>query len=208
MKFWLSVFVCALLLLGGFFLYDQRAFAFEIKDYISGSHKFSQLAYVFLLFSVGVYLPLNAIPLIPFGAAIFGPTVSLPLSIIGWVSGATTSFLISRVYGRHAVEHLVPLRKVDAIIETFPEKNRFLMLLIFRLVLPSDMASYALGLTKSLSFKQYFFATLISYSIYTILLSYLGSSIREGELKVAALFGIGAFAVFAFSWYLLHHVRN
>jgi uncharacterized membrane protein YdjX (TVP38/TMEM64 family) len=208
MKFWLSLFLCALLVAFAVLLYDSRDVIFIVKEYIGGSHTFSQLAYVFLLFSVGVYLPLNAIPLIPFGAAIFGPYTGALLSFTGWLAGASVAFLLSRFYGRTVIEKLVPLEKVDALMESFPEERRLFMLIIFRLVLPSDMASYALGLAKSLSFKHYFIATGISYSVYSILLSFLGSRIYDGRIREAALFGVGALAIFVFSWYLLRYLRK
>lgn len=197
-----------LLVTGVVFLFDQYHLIQHIETYIGGAHRFSQVAYVFLLISVGIYLPLNAIPLIPFGAAIFGPLEGALLSTFGWTLGAMGAFLIARHYGRGYVEKHIPLEKLDHIAEQLPEHNRFIALIIFRLVLPSDMASYALGLTKSLSFRHYFIATTVSYTLYSFLLSYLGHAIYEGHFLVALRIGLVLLAIFSIGWYLLNRLRN
>jgi uncharacterized membrane protein YdjX (TVP38/TMEM64 family) len=186
----------------------QTSFVTDVRSYIGSSSSFSTYAYVFLLFSVGVYLPLNAIPLIPFGAGIFGPLWGAILSSIGWILGALCSFWISRRYGRSFVEHFMPLQKIDALLEQVPQKNRFFATLVFRLVLPSDTASYALGLTKSLGFRDYFLATTISYTLYSFLLSYLGHALFEGELMNALRIGLCILAIFGVAWYLLSRTKN
>jgi uncharacterized membrane protein YdjX (TVP38/TMEM64 family) len=187
---------------------DQKESFSVIRDYIGGANRFSQLAYVFLLVSVGTYLPLNAIPLIPFGAAIFGPFEAALLSSVGWTLGAIGAFLLSRHYGRVYLERHLPLAKIDSLIELLPEKNRLPLLIIFRLVLPSDTASYALGLTKSLGFKEYCIATTIAYTTYSFLLSYLGHALFEGNILFAIKIGLVMLAIFSFGWYLLNRLRN
>ena len=187
---------------------DQRESLELIRDYIGGANRFSQLAYVFLLISVGTYLPLNAIPFIPFGAAIFGPFEAALLSSVGWTLGAIGAFLLSKRYGRTYLERHLPLGKIDSIIERMPEKNRLPLLIIFRLVLPSDTASFALGLTKSLGFKDYCIATTIAYTTHSFLLSYLGHALFEGNIVFAAKIGFVILAIFSFGWYLLNRLRN
>jgi uncharacterized membrane protein YdjX (TVP38/TMEM64 family) len=191
-----------------FFATQHHGFVFWIRDYIEGAHRFSQAAYVFLLFSVGTYLPLNAIPLIPFGAAVFGPLQAAILSSIGWTAGAIGAFFISRTFGRSYLERHLPLEKIDRVINLMPEKNRLFLLIVFRLVLPSDTASYALGLAKSLDFKDYCIATAVSYTLYSFLLSYLGHALFEGHFLVAFKIGLLTLAIFAFGWYLLNRLRN
>ncbi|MFM2381738.1 MAG: hypothetical protein RLZZ76_505 [Candidatus Parcubacteria bacterium] len=203
-SFGLGLFVAGVV----FFAIDHREFVFWIRDYIEGAHRFSQVAYVFLLFSIGTYLPLNAIPLIPFGAAVFGPFEAALLSSIGWTLGAIGAFLISRTYGRTYLEKHLPLARIDKVIELLPEKNRLPLLLVFRLVLPSDTASYALGLTKTLGFKEYSIATAISYTVYSFLLSYLGHALFEGNVFMAIKIGLVLLAIFSFGWYLLSRLRN
>ncbi len=209
MRRYIGAFLLGILFITGVvFLFEHYHLIRHVEAYIGGAHRFSQVAYVFLLTSVGIYLPLNAVPLIPFGAAIFGPLEGALLSAFGWTLGAIGAFLIARHYGRGYVEKHIPLAKLDHIAEMLPEHNRFVALIIFRLVLPSDMASYALGLTKSLSFKHYFIATAFSYTVYSFLLSYLGHAIFEGHLLVALRIGLLLLAIFSIGWYLLNRLRN
>ncbi len=193
---------------GGVFLVQHFELIDSIKAYITGDHALSQLAYVFLLIAVGVFLPFSAMPFIPFASAAFGPFQTALLSIFGWTIGALIAFMLARFYGRSVVEKYVSLSRLDELSALLPAKNRFFAVLIFRLVLPSDMASYALGLTKSLGFVEYFLATLISYTWYSVLLAYLGDAVLSGNHLIAFKIALALLVIFAIGWYVLRRLKR
>lgn len=204
----LAIFFAGCVIALWIFLLQQKEHIHEISALIEDAGSLSYFAYILLLIASAIFLPLSAMPIIPLAAAIFGPQTTVLLSIIGWTAGASIAFVLARQYGRRALEKYISLGKLDSIVETIPVKNRFLYILVFRLVLPTDLASYALGLTKSLGFKEYFLASLIAFSWYSLLLAYLGQAVLEGNHIIALKLGGMLLVIFSIGWYLLRHSKN
>ncbi len=178
------------------------------KTYISGMDIVSYVTYVLLLIVAVVLMPLTVMPLIPLAASILGPFMTAILSILGWTLGAMIAFLISRHLGRPVLKKFISLQKLDDLLEIFPDRTRFLFVVILRLTLPVDIVSYALGLTKSLGFIEYSLATFLGVIWFSFAFAYLGEALLTGNMPLLIELGGASLVIFLIGWYLLRQSRN
>lgn len=179
-----------------------------IKSSISGMNVVSYLAYTAILIAAVVFMPLTVMPLIPLATSIIGPLPTAILSVIGWTVGAMIAFLIARHLGRPILEKFVPLQKLDAIVDYFPDKAQFIFVVLLRLTLPVDLVSYALGLTKSLGFIEYSVATFIGVIWFSFAFAYLGEALLSGNMPLLIELGGLSLVIFVAGWYLLKRRIN
>jgi len=174
-----------------------------LRGLLSGMNAVSYGAYVLILTVAVVCMPLTVMPLIPIAASILGPFMTAVLSIIGWTLGGAIAFLLSRHIGRPLLEHRINLRPMDSLIERMPEHMHFWFIVLVRITLPVDLASYALGLVKNLSFYSYIAATAIGVSWFSFSFAYLGEAFFSGNTVVFLEVALASGTVFAAAWYIL-----
>lgn len=202
-----AIFVAILIILLWVVLLQQKDLIVDIRQYIETGGILSYFLYVLIVIASATVLPLSAIPLIPLASSVMGPLPAALLGIVGWTIGATIAFLLARHYGRRVLEQYISLDKIDALLALVPKKNRFLYIVLFRFVLPTDLANYALGLAKSLGFVEYFLATFIAIVWYSFLLSYLGHAVLEGNFVVAVKLLLALLVIFSIGWYVLRRSK-
>jgi uncharacterized membrane protein YdjX (TVP38/TMEM64 family) len=178
------------------------------KETLSGLNAVSYIVYVLILTAAVVFMPLTVMPIIPVAAAVLGPFTTALLSIIGWSLGGAIAFLISRHLGRPFLEKFLNLQKLDDILERIPEKTHFWFIVLLRLTLPVDLVSYALGLTKSLSFTSYIAATVVGVCWFSFAFAYMGNAFFEGSVITLVGIVLASIGVFALGWYLLHNTKQ
>lgn len=171
--------------------------------FLSGMDAASYAAYVLILASAVVLLPLTAMPVIPVAAMVFGPFVTALLSIVGWTVGAIIAFLIARHVGRPVLARFVSLDVVDAHVAALPGNTRFLMIVLLRLALPVDIVSYALGLTARISLLEYAVATMVGVTWFSFGFAYLGNALTTGNMPLLISLGGASLVVFIGAAYVL-----
>ncbi len=144
-----------------------------IKSKIGDSY-FGMVVYVLFFILSIVFAPVSASPFIPFGVGLWGISIAVFLSVIGWTTGAVVAFFIARKYGIPIVKKLVSMEDVYKVEKLIPEKNLFFIVLLLRMIIPFDGLSYAVGLFTKMRFWPYFFATLFGLIPITIILVYFG----------------------------------
>ena len=171
--------VLVIILLFGIITYLVQTNMDFIKNFIGNG--FTGMTIYFLIMVLeSVVAPLSGLPLIPLASNLWGWKITSLLNISAWTFGAVTAFFISRKYGRPVVKKLISLEKIEKIEKRLPEKHVFLSIVLWRLFLPIDILSYALGLFSGIKFKTYLFATIIGIIPFAILMSYAGSlSLKE-----------------------------
>jgi len=174
------------------------------KQYIEGMGRYSYFVFVLVLATGVVLAPVVTVPIIPLGTTFFGPFITGILSVIAWTLGATVAFLIARYVGRPVLERWINMRKIDEFIEQFPPHLHFWFIVLLRHTIPVDILSYALGLSKSLRFTTYFFATVIGVTYFSFAFAYLGEAFFTGNLFLLLEVGLLSLAIFSAGWYLLH----
>ena len=173
------------------------------RELLSGMNAVSYVAYVFILTAAVVFMPLTVMPLIPVAAGVLGPLATALLSIVGWTLGSAIAFLISRYLGRPVLEKFMQLETLDRVLEQIPKKTHFWFIVLLRLTLPVDIVSYALGLTKSLSFVSYIAATFVGVIWFSFAFAYMGDAFFKGETIVFVELTLASIAVFFIGWYVL-----
>ncbi|MFT5849674.1 MAG: putative membrane protein YdjX (TVP38/TMEM64 family) [Patiriisocius sp.] len=179
-----------------------------MQELLSGMNAVSYALYVLILASAVVFMPLAVMPVIPIAASLFGPLITAVLSIVGWSLGAAIAFLISRKLGRPLLEKYLSLEKLDETLAIFPENTHFWFIVVLRMTLPVDLVSYALGLTKSLSFTSYIAATIVGVSWFSFAFAYMGDAFFEGNFIVLLEITLVSLALFGIGWYILRSKKR
>ncbi len=147
----------------------------EIYSIADSSGVIGMIVYVLITTVAVVVAPISTVPLIPVAASAWGWFTAGVLSVIGWVIGAQIAFYIARHFGKPLVQRFVPLDKLDMLMASFPKKNLFWAVVFFRMVVPVDVLSYAVGLFTRMDYRSYFFATLVGVSPFAFVLAYAGT---------------------------------
>lgn len=179
-----------------------------LKQAISNQGIFGYAAYVAILVAAVVFMPLTVMPVIPIAAAVLGPLPTAVLSIVGWTVGAGIAFLISRYLGRPVLERYIDLKTFDSVLNKIPPKTHFLFIVLLRMTMPVDLVSYALGLTKSLSFTSYIVATMVGVSWFSFSFAYMGEAFFGGDTIVFLEISLVSFGIFMISWYLVRRYNS
>ncbi|OGJ53871.1 hypothetical protein A3D11_04140 [Candidatus Peribacteria bacterium RIFCSPHIGHO2_02_FULL_49_16] len=187
MRHWQNiVFIFIILFIIAFGLW-QSQWDIRIFEESMEMHPFlSAMAYVLFLIGSIVLLPFSSLPLLPLAARIFGVWMTGILSIIGWWIGCLIAFQIARM-GRRVLEKFVSFKAVDHIEKRIPPDIGFLGIVVLRMLLPTDMTSYVLGLLKNLRFSIYATASLLGIIPFAFVWSYAGGEIGKGDFFSGAV---------------------
>jgi len=139
-----------------------------------GESILGMIVYVSIIIIAIVIAPVSAIPLLPVASNLWGWLVAALLNIIGWTIGAIIAFWLARRYGAPLVKKFISLEKIARVERLIPKKNIFWSIVFLRMVIHVDILSYALGLFSQISFKSYFFATIIGVTPFALIFSYAG----------------------------------
>lgn len=170
--------IAALTLIVVFFIfasYLAQVFEQDIEAVIGANSALGMAAFVLVFVLSVIFTPISVLPLVPVGAQLWGVFAAASLSIVGWALGAMAAFGIARRFGRPYVSKFVSLKKIERIERFMPRQNVFWAIFFFRAVSPFDGLSYALGLFTQVSFRTFFWATVLGLIPFCLAVAYLGS---------------------------------
>ncbi|MEK6871274.1 MAG: VTT domain-containing protein [Nanoarchaeota archaeon] len=147
----------------------------NIQTLVREGGNLSIFIYIFIVIVGVVIAPISAFPLLAVASNTWGWFAAGVYSIISWTIGASIAFVIARQYGIPLVQRFIPMKKLRDIEKTIPAKNFFWWVVFLRMFLPVDVLSYALGLFSRISFRRYFFATLIGVAPFGFVFAYIGT---------------------------------
>ena len=176
--------IVVLFLLISFYMQDNSE---RIRELIGGNFNGALLYILILILSI-VFAPVSSIPLIPVASMLWGWVIAGTLSIIGWTIGSVIAFYISKKYGQPVVRKFVSIEKINKIDELVPEKNLFLWIVFLRIVIPTDILSYALGLLKRIDGKSYLLGTLVGIAPFAFIFAYVGELSLNNQMIVFLIF--------------------
>lgn len=133
------------------------------------------IGYVGVTVIAVVAAPLSSLPLMPVATTMWGPVVAALTSIVGWILGSLVAFWIARTYGRVVVGRLMSLDRIDTVSKRILGNRHLPMLILLRMVVPVDILSYALGLTTTVSLRNYIIATCIGVIPFAFVFAYASS---------------------------------
>jgi uncharacterized membrane protein YdjX (TVP38/TMEM64 family) len=97
--------------------------------------------------ALAVVLPLfSNLPLVPFAVLLWGPWWTALLILLGWVVGATLSFVIGRRLRPALLRAFPKVTRYAQIDQLIHPQHRLLSLTFLRMTFPMDALSYVLGL--------------------------------------------------------------
>jgi uncharacterized membrane protein YdjX (TVP38/TMEM64 family) len=151
-----------------------------IRDYIQSFGKTAAIVYIlaYTLNTISIFPPIAALSLT--AGLVFGPVWGAIYLMIGAMLGTTSTFFISRLFGRIFVEKLLKGR--FKYLDNMLEKRGFITVLFFRVVpiVPYEVLNYISGITK-IKFKDYLLATLLGLIPGVTIAAFFGGTL--GEIK-------------------------
>lgn len=163
------------------------------------------LSYVGLLALAIVVAPISTAFLLPIAANSWGPFLAAVYSISGWTIGSLIAFLLARKFGLRWVGQFGPIQKIRSLEASLPKKNVFWYVVLLRLAFPVDVLSYALGLFSSMTFRAFFWSTVIGVTPFSFLFAYASVSTVWAQGAVALL---GVVVFIGGSYYVYIHSKS
>lgn len=168
----------------------------------------SYAVFVALLVIATVLMPVTIMPLIPMAAAVLGPLPTALLSMVGWTIGAIGAFLLARYLGRPILVRFISLERIDSFIAELPQQSKFFFIVLVRLTIPVDIASYALGLSTGVRFKEYVAGTFVGVSWFSFAFAYMGDALLNKNFIILLELSLVSLAIFGLGWYQLKRSRS
>lgn len=134
----------------------------------------------YFIFVVGVMaLPITIFPII--GGVILPFWIAFPMNVLGATAGGWCSFMVTRIFGREAVEPF--LRGKFKNWDSFSKKQGFKTVLVLRLlgIPPFIVTNYALGFS-AVTHIDFLTATLIGMLPWMAMVTYLAHSLWQAIL--------------------------
>ena len=148
------------------------------------------IVYVLLEISSIVIAPITTFPLIIVASNLWGWFLAGVLSITGWMIGAWIAFVIARKYGVKIIRKFISLENVHKIEKKIPREHLFWSVVLLRILIPTDVLSYALGIFTKMKTKNYLLATLIGITPFAFIFAYLGGVPIKYQIILFLIAGI------------------
>ncbi len=151
----------------------SRVFSEDLKALIGFRFPYGLLSYSFLLILGEVFVPGSTLPLVPIAAMLWGSRLSAYATILGWMISAIIAFALARHYGRRLVNRIISQEEVEHIGRSIPDENLFWSVILFRIIFPVDLVSYALGLFTNMRWIAYLLSTVLGLVPYAFFLTHI-----------------------------------
>ena len=146
-----------------------------IKELILSFGIWGLLVFFLIQFMQVIIAPIPAMATILAGVAIYGPLVSSFISTFAILIGSYTAFFLGRLFGRKIVVWIAGEAQTKKYSDILNQKGKYLLILMFIFpVFPDDLLCLIAGIT-SMSFRFFFFATLLSRPLGVLVTAYIGS---------------------------------
>ena len=149
-----------------------------VRDFLDTFGKKAAIVYI-LAYALNTILPFPPLAILSLTAGLaFGKLWGAVYLMTGAMLGASVAFFLSRLLAKSIVEKALK-GKIKDFDEAMKTKG-FVTVLFFRLIpiIPHEVLNYASGLTK-ISFRDYFFATLIGIIPGVIINAYFGGELGK-----------------------------
>ncbi|MDH3337507.1 MAG: VTT domain-containing protein [Gammaproteobacteria bacterium] len=179
-------------------LHDKtEAIIFWTESLIAQAPLLGMLVFVLLAMISAMVAFFSSALLAPVAIYAWGQVGCLVLLWCGWFLGGIASFCIGRFFGRSVVSMIIGEEKIASWETQVSERSRFVHILFFQAVVPSEIPGYLLGILRY-RFLLYLAALAITEIPYAIATVYLGESFLEGDGTAFILVGIGVIVLAAF----------
>ena len=126
---------------------------------------------------------------VPVALYAWGEATTFVLLWSGWLLGGVASFCIGRYLGRRVAAALIGEEKIAGWQSQLSQRSRFVHILLFQAVVPSEIPGYVLGILRY-RFAFYLAALAITELPYVVGVIFLGEHFLQGESAVILVIGI------------------
>jgi len=187
-------------------LHDKtEAIIFWTEGLISQAPLLGMLVFLLLAMLSAMVAFFSSALLAPVAVYAWGKAGCLALLWCGWFLGGVVSFCIGRFFGRPVVSMIIGEEKITNWESQVSERTRFIHILFFQAVVPSEIPGYVLGMLRY-RFLVYLTALGITEMPYAVATVYLGESFLRGESMVFILAGICVIVLAAFLYQILRRL--
>lgn len=145
----------------------------------------------------------SSAPLVPIGIMVWGNFLTIVLLLIGWMIGSVFAYYIGWYAVYPAIKGLVPFEKIEHYRNQLSKKLEFEIILMFRMAMPAEIASYVLGSLKY-DFGKYLFVTFITELPFAVLTVYLGDTLLKNQFVIFLILLAVLFMIMGIMFYLFH----
>jgi len=179
-------------------LHDKtEVIVFWAEGLISQAPLLGMIVFVLLAMISAMAAFISSALLVPVAVYTWGKAGCLALLWLGWFLGGIASFCIGRFLGRSVVSMIMGEEKVAKWESQVSKHSRFIHILFFQAVVPSEIPGYVLGILRY-RFLFYLAALGITELPYAVATVYLGESFLRGDSTVFIVVGIGVIVVATF----------
>jgi len=168
-----------------------------IENLIAQAPLLGMLAFLLLAMLSAMVAFFSSALLAPVAIYAWGKAACFALLWCGWFLGGIASYCVGRYLGRAVASNIIGDDKITAWEGRVSEHTRFVQILFFQAVVPSEIPGYVLGVLRY-RLALYLLALGITELPYAIATVYLGDSFLRGEGAVFILLGLGVIALAAF----------
>lgn len=200
------IMVFGLILLTALFF---QGFIREYSAYLSeliGNHRLLGGA-VFILTSIlAAFVSFfTNIPLLPPAIGVWGQGLTFIFLSAGWILGAGLGYLIGYFALREAVMRSSAGRRIDYYRARLKKNTEFWIVVLFRMSVPSEVSSYALGAIRY-NFGKFMIATILTELPFAWLAVVSSQQLLEGRtITFAVLVSGGLVFIILAAYYLKRH---
>ena len=167
------------------------------EEIISQAPLLGMVVFVLLAMLSAMVAFFSSALLAPVAIYAWGEAGCLVLLWVGWCLGGIVSFSIGRFLGRSADTAIIGEETVADWQDLVSERMKFIHVLAFQAVVPSEIPGYLLGILRY-RFVLYLTALGITEVPYALATVYLGESFLQGNSGVFILVGIGLIVLAVF----------
>ena len=179
-------------------LHDKtEAIVFWAEGLISQAPLLGMVVFVLLAMISAMVAFISSALLVPVAVYAWGKAGCLALLWLGWFLGGIASFCIGRFFGRSVVSMILGEEKIANWESQVSKRTRFIHILFFQTVVPSEIPGYVLGILRY-RFLLYLAALGITELPYAVATVYLGESFLRGDSTVFIVVGIGVIVLATF----------
>ncbi len=146
-----------------------------IKNLILSAGIWGFIVFFIIQFAQVIIAPIPAMATILAGVAVYGPLIASLISTVAILVGSYVAFFLGRIFGRKIAVWIAGEEQTKKYSTILNKKGKYLLILMFIFpIFPDDLLCLIAGIT-SMSFKFFFFATLIARPLGIFVTAYIGS---------------------------------
>lgn len=132
-----------------------------LSAYIASHHVLGISVFIGLGALSAMLSPFSSMPLVPAAVVIWGNTLTFLFLLIGWLLGGMAAYAIGRYVVYHLFKDWEYFKKIQSYRGQVSENSEFILVLLFRMIMPAEIPGYLLGIIKY-SFPKYLLATFLA----------------------------------------------